>query len=105
PLDQQAAVVAGLHLEIGDGPDQLGQAGEAVVAGREARYGLGPLAEFGERGITLLVALGRLVGRPQHLQQLLVDRPLALGGGRLLEAIFVVRKRERADVEETRTGL
>src|SRR5260370_39280644 len=55
-LDQQPAVIAALHLEIGHRLDEVGEAGEPVITGGEARYRLGALAELGQRRIALLVA-------------------------------------------------
>src|SRR6478609_2529632 len=69
----QAAVFAGFDLEIGDGANKVGKPGEAVIADREARYGLGALPEFRERGITLVIALRRLVGSAEHVEQVIVD--------------------------------
>src|SRR3990170_4094372 len=69
PLDREPSVLAGLDLEIGHGADQVGQAGEAVIADREARHRLGALAELGQRGIAVLVALGSLEGGAEDVKQ------------------------------------
>src|SRR5437773_1807913 len=58
-LNEQAAIVAGLHLEIGYCPDEVGQARETVIPRGEAGNCLGALAEFREGGEALFVALGR----------------------------------------------
>src|SRR5690242_9457134 len=103
-LDQERPVVAGFHLEIRHRLDEVGKAREAIVAGGEARHGLRALAELGERRVALLVALGRLVGGAKHLQQLRIDRTLALAQSRLFELLVLVEP-ERTDVEEARASL
>src|SRR4029453_2440563 len=86
-LDRQTAVLAGLHLEIGKCSDQLGKAGVAVIAHREARHRLGALAKLGKRGIALVVALGGLESGAQDIEQLLVYRLARLGiPGRIVVA-------------------
>ena len=74
PFDEETAFRAGLHLEIGDGLDQVRQAREAIVADREARHRRRALAHLGQGRIAFFVALGRLERRTQHLQQLGIDR-------------------------------
>src|SRR5262249_25091059 len=103
-LDQEAAVVAALHFEIGNGLDEFGKPCVAIVARREARHRLRPLPELGQRGVALLVALGRLVGCAEDLQQLRINRSLPLGDQWLLQ-LFLILKREGADIEEPRAGL
>src|SRR4029078_11963156 len=103
-LHQQPAIVAGLHLEVRDRLDEVGQARVAVVARGETRDGLGTLPELRERGVALFVALRRLVDRAKHLEELRVDGPLALRGGRLLQLILFVQT-QSADVDETRASL
>src|SRR6185503_1287598 len=90
-------------LEVRHGLDKLGETGEPVVAGGEARDGLGALAELGEGRVAFFVALRSLVCGAEYLKQLRIDGALALAGGRLLQ--FLVLQSERADVEKARAGL
>ena len=46
-FDQEATVGRGLHVEIGDRPDQVRKPREAIVAGGKAGDGRGTLAELG----------------------------------------------------------
>src|SRR4051794_22505893 len=103
-LHEQAPVIAALHFKIGDRLDQVGEAREAIVARSKARHRFSALAELRERRIAFFIALRRLVGRAEDLEEFGINRALALGKGGLLELLRVV-ERESADVEEPGAGL